>query len=296
MIQVTLQYGIIGPGAVGTTIAYELLRSLDTDQVHLFGKKAWRVPYRQRDTGEQSELQTQTLAHFDDTLDVLFIAVKTHQLDHVIEQMAHVIDDDTLIILAQNGHGQLEKIDHPHVYQAVVYISGQKTEDGVIHFRDRILQVQEDEFTSELAQHLAETRLELQLKNDIEVEIWYKLLVNLGINSVTAVGRQTAAILRVPEIRNLCRNLLEEGQRIAEAAGITLPETIVEDIMKIYAGYPDEMGTSMYYDITSGAPLEVDAIQGFIYRKGQELGLYTPYLETVYSILAAAENGKLSYK
>ncbi|AYU56348.1 oxidoreductase [Staphylococcus debuckii] len=292
----TLQYGIIGPGAVGTTIAYELLRSLDTDQVHLFGKKAWRVPYRQRDTGEQSELQTQTLAHFDDTLDVLFIAVKTHQLDHVIEQMAHVIDDDTLIILAQNGHGQLEKIDHPHVYQAVVYISGQKTEDGVIHFRDRILQVQEDEFTSELAQHLAETRLELQLKNDIEVEIWYKLLVNLGINSVTAVGRQTAAILRVPEIRNLCRNLLEEGQRIAEAAGITLPETIVEDIMKIYAGYPDEMGTSMYYDITSGAPLEVDAIQGFIYRKGQELGLYTPYLETVYSILAAAENGKLSYK
>lgn len=292
----TLQYGIIGPGAVGTTIAYELLRSLDTDQVHLFGKKAWRVPYRQRDTGEQSELQTQTLAHFDDTLDVLFIAVKTHQWDHVIEQMAHVIDDDTLIILAQNGHGQLEKIDHPHVYQAVVYISGQKTEDGVIHFRDRILQVQEDEFTSELAQHLAETRLELQLKNDIEVEIWYKLLVNLGINSVTAVGRQTAAILRVPEIRNLCRNLLEEGQRIAEAAGITLPETIVEDIMKIYAGYPDEMGTSMYYDITSGAPLEVDAIQGFIYRKGQELGLYTPYLETVYSILAAAENGKLSYK
>ncbi|MEL0537588.1 oxidoreductase [Staphylococcus debuckii] len=292
----TLQYGIIGPGAVGTTIAYELLRSLDTDQVHLFGKKAWKVPYRQRDKGEQSELQTQTLAHFDDTLDVLFIAVKTHQLDRVIEQMAHIIDEDTLIILAQNGHGQLEKIDHPHVYQAVVYISGQKTEDGVIHFRDRILQVQEDEFTSELAQHLADTRLELQLKNDIEVEIWYKLLVNLGINSVTAVGRQTAAILRVPEIRNLCRNLLEEGQRIAEAAGITLPETIVEDIMKIYAGYPDEMGTSMYYDITSGAPLEVDAIQGFIYRKGQELGLYTPYLETVYSILAAAENGKLNYK
>lgn len=296
MIQVTLQYGIIGPGAVGTTIAYELLRSLDTDQVHLFGKKAWKVPYRQRDTEEQSELQTQTLAHFDDTLDVLFIAVKTHQLDHVIEQMAHIIDDDTLIILAQNGHGQLEKIDYPHVYQAVVYISGQKTEEGVIHFRDRILQVQEDEFTSELAQHLADTRLELQLKDDIEVEIWYKLLVNLGINSVTAVGRQTAAILRVPEIRNLCRNLLEEGQRIAEAAGIVLPETIVEDIMKIYAGYPDEMGTSIYYDIINGAPLEVDAIQGFMYRKGQELGLYTPYLETVYSILAAAENGKLNYK
>ncbi|RZI01735.1 oxidoreductase [Staphylococcus condimenti] len=291
-----LQYGIIGPGAVGTTIAYELLRNFNSNQVHLFGKKEGEVLYQQRDTKEKAVIHTEALARFNDTLDVLFIAVKTHQLDRVIEQMEHVIDDDTVIILAQNGHGQIEKIEHPHVYQAVVYISGQKTDESVVHFRDRIMQLQEDEYTIELAEQLADTRLEFQLQSHIETYIWYKLLVNLGINSVTAVGRQTASILKVPEIRNLCRNLLEEGQRIAEAAGIVLPETIVEDIMKIYAGYPDDMGTSMYYDIINGAPLEVDAIQGFIYRTGQSLDLYTPYLETIYSILAASENGKINQK
>ena len=291
-----LQYGIIGPGAVGTTIAYELLRNFNSNQVHLFGKKEGEVLYQQRDTKEKAVIHTEALARFNDTLDVLFIAVKTHQLDRVIEQMEHVIDDDTVIILAQNGHGQIEKIEHPHVYQAVVYISGQKTNESVVHFRDRIMQLQEDEYTIELAEQLADTRLEFQLQSHIETYIWYKLLVNLGINSVTAVGRQTASILKVPEIRNLCRNLLEEGQRIAEAAGIVLPETIVEDIMKIYAGYPDDMGTSMYYDIINGAPLEVDAIQGFIYRTGQSLDLYTPYLETIYSILAASENGKINQK
>ena len=291
-----LQYGIIGPGAVGTTIAYELLRNFNSNQVHLFGKKEGEVLYQQRDTKEKAVIHTEALARFNDTLDVLFIAVKTHQLDRVIEQMEHVIDDDTVIILAQNGHGQIEKIEHPHVYQAVVYISGQKTNESVVHFRDRIMQLQEDEYTIELAEQLADTRLEFQLQSHIETYIWYKLLVNLGINSVTAVGRQTASILKVPEIRNLCRNLLEEGQRIAEAAGIVLPETIVEDIMKIYAGYPDDMGTSMYYDIINGAPLEVDVIQGFIYRTGQSLDLYTPYLETIYSILAASENGKINQK
>lgn len=291
-----LQYGIIGPGAVGTTIAYELTRTFNSNQVHLFGKREGKVLYQQRDTKEEAVIETETLARFNDTLDVLFIAVKTHQLDRVIEQMEHVIEDDTVIILAQNGHGQIEKIDHPHVYQTVVYISGQKTDEGVVHFRDRILQLQEDEYTAELVEQLEDTRLEFQLQSHIETYIWYKLLVNLGINSVTAAGRQTASILKVPEIRNLCRNLLEEGQRIAEAAGIVLPETIVEDIMKIYAGYPDDMGTSMYYDIINGAPLEVDAIQGFIYRTGQSLELYTPYLETIYSILAASENGKINQK
>lgn len=58
------------------------------------------------------------------------------------------------------------------------------------------------------------------------------------------------------------------------AEGITLPDTIVEDIMHIYAGYPDHMGTSMYYDVINHQPLEVEAIQGFIYRKARTHHLY----------------------
>ena len=63
--------------------------------------------------------------------------------------------------------------------------------------------------------------------------------------------------------------LLEEGKQVAIAEGITLPDTIVEDIMHIYAGYPNHMGTSMYYDVMNHQPLEVEAIQGFIYRKAR---------------------------
>ena len=37
--------------------------------------------------------------------------------------------------------------------------------------------------------------------------------------------------------------------------------------MKIYQGYPDEMGTSMYYDVLNQQPLEVEAIQGYIYQR-----------------------------
>ena len=64
--------------------------------------------------------------HINQTFDVIIIAVKTHQLDDVIKQLPKITHDDSLIILAQNGYGQLNKLPYQHVFQAVVYISGQK--------------------------------------------------------------------------------------------------------------------------------------------------------------------------
>ena len=63
----------------------------------------------------------------------------------------------------------------------------------------------------------------------------------------------------------LCRQLLPD--RVAQAEGLNFSEQTVDTIMTIYQGYPDEMGTSMYYDIVHQQPLEVEAIQGFIYRR-----------------------------
>ncbi len=69
--------------------------------------------------------------------------------------------------------------------------------------------------------------------------IWYKLLVNLGINSITALGRQTVAIMHNPEIRILCRQLLLDGCRVAQAEGLNFSEQTVDTIMTIYQGYPE---------------------------------------------------------
>lgn len=129
--------------------------------------------------------------------------------------------------------------------------------------------------------------MEIVLEENIEKAIWYKLLVNLGINSVTAVSHQPASVMRFPQIAELCRLLLEEGLRVARAYGLNFEDDIVDKILDIYKGYPDEMGTSMYYDITGGRPLEVKAIQGYIYHVAREYKVETPHLDTIYAILSA---------
>lgn len=179
-----------------------------------------------------------------------------------------------------------------HAYQGVVYISGEKQEQHVTHFRDRRIHIQRDSNTEQLIQQLAQSQLELILEDDIEQTIWYKLLVNLGINTVTALTQDTARVLKRSDMNELCRQLLTEGIDVAEACGITFPETTVDDIMQIYAGYPDDMGTSMYYDVKNKQPLEVEAIQGYISRQSQLHQLHTPTLDRCYQDLKKLDTTK----
>ena len=131
-----------------------------------------------------------------------------------------------------------------------------KKGDVVTHFRDYQLRIQDNTLTRQFRDLVQESQIDIVLEANIQQAIWYKLLVNLGINSITALGRQTVAIMHNPEIRTLCRQLLLDGCRVAQAEGLNFSEQTVDTIMTIYQGYPDEMGTSMYYDIVHQQPLK----------------------------------------
>lgn len=279
------RYGVVGPGAVGTTIAYELARV--GKDVQLLGRSDKRVAYDPGNNQSRTTREVTDIKKVEAPFDILFVAVKAHQLDAVMPDLAQLIDDNSIVILAQNGYRDLNRLPIKHIYQAVVYISGQKDGNTIMHFRDEILHLQKDESTQQLKRELDRSGLHIELEDNIETTIWYKLLVNLGINSVTALGNDTARVLKVNGMRELVRNLINDGLKVAQAEGIQVETTLINDIMHIYDGYPDEMGTSMYYDIKDRKTLEIDYIQGYIYEKARIHNLNTPYLDTIYTLLLA---------
>ncbi|MCY1574406.1 oxidoreductase [Staphylococcus pettenkoferi] len=279
------RYGVVGPGAVGTTIAYELAQT--GKEVQLLGRSDKRVEYDPGNNQSRTTLEVTDIKKVEAPFDVLFVAVKAHQLDAVMHDLEQLIDDNSIVILAQNGYRDLNRLSIKHIYQAVVYISGQKDGNTVTHFRDEILHLQRDAFTQQLKRDLDRSGLHIELEDNIETPIWYKLLVNLGINSVTALGHDTARVLKVNGMRELVRNLINDGLQVAQAEVIQFETTLIDDIMHIYDGYPDEMGTSMYYDIKDRKTLEIDYIQGYIYDKARIHNLNTPYLDTIYTLLLA---------
>lgn len=283
------KFGIIGPGAVGTTIAHSLIQSnLD---VTLFGRTQSDVYYQEYGHADKQTIPVTSLQSSSKKIDILFIAVKTTQLDDIIPYIPNITHQKSVIILTQNGYGQLKKIIHPHKYQAVVYISGQKKEQTVTHFRDWTLKLPTDDQTIALQQLTKHSPLNIECINNYPEEIWYKLLVNLGINTVTAITQKTASVLKKEGIYELCYNLLSEGVQIANAEGAFFKEDLIESIMHIYDGYPDDMGTSMYYDIINNQKLEIDYIQGHFYHLSEKHKLNTPHINSTYFILKAIENG-----
>ncbi|GIO22133.1 oxidoreductase [Oceanobacillus sp. J11TS1] len=284
------KFGVIGPGAVGSIIGESLQKS--GYPVTLLGRKAGEVRIERVGTPEVVILPVEQISEEESVFDYLFITVKGTQLEGIMPYLEKLKHADTVCVLCQNGYGQLEKFQIPHAYQAVVYISGQKKDQVVTHFRDRTLILPENEVTKTLKEAIAESDLDMQLRADYRYEVWYKLMVNLAINSVTALSGNTAFILREEKVRRLCENLIREGIKIAAAEGVHFEEKTITAIMNIYAGYPPYMGTSMYYDRMNGQAMEIAYIQGYLYEKSREHDLHTPCLDTVYSLLLASEMRK----
>nr|WP_245393083.1 ketopantoate reductase C-terminal domain-containing protein [Staphylococcus coagulans] len=113
------------------------------------------------------------------------------------------------------------------------------------------------------------------------------------MNTLTALGRDTARLLKDPCMEQLCRNLLSEGLQVANAAGVIYEDSFIDDVMAAYQIFNDDTATSMYYDTMSEQPIEVETIQGFIYREGQKYGLHIPYIETTYTLLAHQNQTRL---
>lgn len=119
---------------------------------------------------------------------------------------------------------------------------------------------------------------------------WQKCVWNAAFNplSVLSGGLTTSDILATQEA--LCRALMEEVVALARADGHPLPDNSVEvNLLSTYKMPPYK--TSMLLDYEAGRPMETEAILGNAVRRGRQLGVLIPHLETVYALMKLRELG-----
>ncbi len=132
--------------------------------------------------------------------------------------------------------------------------------------------------------------LSTHVSSEIWNEVWGKLLVNAGVNPVTAVTRLANGVMvDHAAAREIMKGIVEEGQRVAQAKGIRLPYTDavkkVEDAC--IATKPNY--SSMLQDVLAQRETEVDFINGAIVREGEKLGIETPVNRTITSLVKTIE-------
>ena len=108
------EIAVIGPGAVGTTIAYELQSLPNVNHSGRSNKIMTLQPANET-------IKVQSIDDINTQFDVIIIC-KTHQLNPLIPKLHHFAHNETCFILAQNGYGLLPQLPFNRKYQAVVYI------------------------------------------------------------------------------------------------------------------------------------------------------------------------------
>jgi len=119
--------------------------------------------------------------------------------------------------------------------------------------------------------------------------VWGKLLVNVGINALTALtGFKNGQLLDYPESVRLMEKLVIEASEVARRKGIHLEQDPIEKVRKTIEA-TRENRSSMGQDFDYRRKTEIEAINGAVVREAQLLGIPVPFNQAVTDLVKAIE-------
>lgn len=232
--------------------------------------------------------------------DLVIVFVKSAFTETAVRQAANLIGPATTLLTVQNGLGNAEKIGAlvgpEKVVAGVTSHGGTMLGPGEVRHAGRgetVLGELQGGLTprvEQLAAAFTAAGLEARAVASVDSLIWSKLLVNVGINAVTAILQVTNGELPKHEAtRELVRLAVEEGARVAAAKGIELIHADpVANCLKV-AELTGPNLSSMYQDVRAKRRTEVDVINGAIVAEGEKLGLPTPVNRVLTDLIKAIE-------
>ncbi|MFT4185640.1 MAG: oxidoreductase [Micrococcaceae bacterium] len=286
---------IVGPGAIGTTVAAALHEVGKTPK--LYG----RTPRKQLELHVQDEaiivpgpVQTNP-KQVKEKADLVFFAVKTTQIEGAVPWLKALCGPNTIVCVLQNGVEQVAMVS-PHVPEskvipAVVWFPVQSQPDGSAWLRGKPNFILPDGKPARIVTEvLKDTRCAVELSDDFKTEAWRKLLLNAVDGLMALTGRRSGMYNR-PDIEKLVHDYLKECLSVAYADGATLTDAVIQELIDKFQGYPEDMGSSILTDYEAKRPMEWDIRNGVIKRLGQKYDILTPISDIVVPLLAAASDG-----
>ena len=235
-------------------------------------------------------------------VDLVLLFVKSYDTAQAVRDSGSLIGGDTCVLTLQNGLGNLEAITE--VVGAGRALGGTTSHGSTLVGPGEIRHAGVgptvigalDRGSRSMAEKIAETfndaGLQTRLSGDVRSDIWGKVLVNLGINALTALtGLRNGQLLDVPELRRLMRLAVEEGIRVAEADGVDL--SIIDHVAHVYevAEATGANRSSMLQDVDRGRRTGIDALNGTVVGLGEKLGVETPVNRALTALVKGLGHG-----
>lgn len=286
---------LVGPGAIGTTIA-AVLHEVERTPV-LCGRTAHPRLLLRHDDGEivVPGPVLNDPSTLGEPFDLVFLAVKTTQIADSADWLAALCDENTVVCALQNGVEQQVRLE-PYVNGAtvlpsVVWFPAQREPDASVWLRAKPrLTLPDVPPAQRVVDALHGTRCMVELSGDFISIAWRKLLLNAAAGLMVLANRRAGMFSRA-DITELALAYLRECLTVARAKGAVLNDSVAQEIVDGFQRAPADLGTSILADRQANRPLEWDIRNGVIQRYGAELGIATPISDVVVPLLAAGSEG-----
>ncbi len=232
---------------------------------------------------------------------VLF-SVKSGDTEEAAAALAPHLSPNAIVIGLQNGVDNFERIRSRlpnRVLPAVVYVAAAMAGPGVVRHTGRgelvIGNMGSDAAFSaqdlaEIAALFAAAGILCKVSDNVEGELWLKLLINCAYNAISALGcAQYKRIADSPAIQAVMRSTVREVLAVAHASGVTMPPGNLEEVACRLADSMPEATSSTAQDLARGKRSEIDHLNGFVFRRGEALGVPAPVNQTLHALVRLLE-------
>jgi 2-dehydropantoate 2-reductase len=236
---------------------------------------------------------------------VLF-SVKTVDTESTAKLLAPYLAPDTIVVSLQNGVDNAERIDFAagiRVIPAVVYIAAAMTGAGRVKHSGRGDLIignpgnpspKHDAGTAELEEVAAiftRAGVACRVSANITAELWQKLIMNCAYNAISALSStKYGRIAEDAGTIEVIKQVIVEAVAVGNAVGVQLSsDSMIAAALKLGGEAMPEAVSSTAQDIARGKPTEIDSLNGYLVRKGAELGVPTPVNQTLYNLVKLLE-------
>jgi len=314
--EVIMKTVIVGPGAMGCLFAAYMAKFLPDsgrDSILLLDKNKERaLQISQNGISVEGiagsfRVPVKSVAEIAglDTPDLIIICVKAYDTKPALAFIKPLVGDNTNILTLQNGVGNIEIISETvgpeRVVGGVTNLGATSLGVGKVRFAGKgetVIGKVDGKIPVEMRsmrEAFNRAGFEARISRDIKGLLWSKLIINVGINALTAITRlNNGRLTEFEGTRKILREAVTEAVKIAKRKRIKLiyddPLAKVEAVCEATAANV----SSMLQDVLKKKRTEIDFINGVIVRQGQEFGISVPVNTMLVELVKTIESSYAS--
>jgi 2-dehydropantoate 2-reductase len=234
--------------------------------------------------------------------DLVLFCVKSMDTEDAGRELARHLQRDALVVSLQNGVDNVPQMRVAALdpIAAVVYVASSMPAPGQVKHKARGDLVigdlparsrpPRDAALARVSAWFEGAGVQCRVSRDVEADLWTKLILNAGLNALSAIVHATyGEVVALSESRQTVRQLVNECVAVAKADHVGLPEIDFVEMVLTFGQNAQGVYSSTAQDLERGKRTEIAALNGYVVRRGLELGVPTPVNQSLHALVKLRE-------